>query len=67
MPIGNLTSQLFANSYLDPLDHFVRAELRVRHYLRYMRDVLLLGPDRVRRGRTAPRSRRSRASGCGSR
>ena len=34
MPIGNLTSQLFANLYLDPLDHFVRERLRVRHYLR---------------------------------
>ncbi len=47
MPIGNLTSQLFANLYLDPLDHFVRERLRVRHYLRYMDDFVLLGPDRV--------------------
>lgn len=31
MPIGNLTSQLFANLYLDPLDHFVKERLRVRH------------------------------------
>lgn len=49
MPIGNLTSQLFANLYLDPLDHFVREELRVRHYLGYMGDFVLLGPDRVAR------------------
>jgi len=42
MPIGNLTSQLFANLYLDPFDHFVKETLRVRHYLRYMDDFILL-------------------------
>ena len=42
MPIGNLTSQMFANLYLDQLDHFVREDLRVRHYLRYMDDFILL-------------------------
>ncbi len=42
MPIGNLTSQIFANLYLDPLDHFVKETLRVRHYLRYMDDFVLL-------------------------
>ena len=42
MPIGNLTSQMFANLYLDPLDHLVKEGLRVRHYLRYMDDFLLL-------------------------
>jgi len=46
MPIGNLTSQLFANVYLDALDHFAKEELRVRHYLRYMDDFLLLAGDR---------------------
>jgi len=50
MPIGNLTSQLFANLYLDPLDHFVKETLRVRHYLRYMDDFVLLldGRDEAR-------------------
>ncbi|MCK6557416.1 reverse transcriptase/maturase family protein [Candidatus Binatia bacterium] len=47
MPIGSLTSQLFANVYLDALDHFVKEELRVRHYIRYMDDFLLLTPDRA--------------------
>jgi hypothetical protein len=42
MPIGNLTSQMFANLYLDPLDHYVKETLRVRHYLRYMDDFVLL-------------------------
>lgn len=46
MPIGSLTSQLFANVYLDALDHFVKEELRVRQYLRYMDDFVLLATDR---------------------
>ena len=36
LPIGNLTSQFWANVYLDPLDHFVRDGLRQGAYLRYM-------------------------------
>jgi len=47
MPIGNLTSQVFANVYLDALDHFVKEVLRVRHYIRYMDDFLLLASDRT--------------------
>lgn len=44
MPIGNLTSQLFANIYLNHLDQFVKHQLRERYYLRYMDDVLILHP-----------------------
>ncbi len=40
VPIGNLTSQHFANLYLDQLDHFVKEELRVKRYVRYMDDFL---------------------------
>ncbi len=47
LPIGNLTSQFFANVYLNPLDHFVKHELRVRGYVRYMDDFLLFGDDRT--------------------
>lgn len=47
MPIGNLTSQMFANLYLDPLDHFVKETLRVRHYLRYMDDFLMVLDDKA--------------------
>jgi hypothetical protein len=36
LPIGNLTSQLFANIYLSPLDEFVKRSLGCRAYLRYM-------------------------------
>jgi RNA-directed DNA polymerase len=46
LPIGNLTSQFFANIYLNPLDHFVKHELRVKGYLRYVDDFLLFGNDR---------------------
>ena len=42
LPIGNLSSQFFANVLLDALDQFVKHELRVRHYIRYVDDFLLL-------------------------
>lgn len=41
LPIGNLTSQHFANLYLTELDHFIKSECRVKHYLRYMDDFVL--------------------------
>ncbi len=46
LPIGTLTSQFFANVYLDTLDQFVKHELHCRHYLRYMDDLVLLHPQR---------------------
>ncbi len=42
LPIGNLTSQFFANYYLNPLDHFIKEQLRCRAYLRYVDDFVLL-------------------------
>jgi retron-type reverse transcriptase len=42
LPIGNLSSQFFANIYLDPLDQYVKHVLRCRHYIRYVDDFLLL-------------------------
>jgi hypothetical protein len=45
LPIGSTTSQHFANFYLNSLDHFVKHELRVQGYIRYMDDLLLFGPD----------------------
>ena len=45
LPIGNLTSQLFANLYLDRLDHYVKEVLRVPGYLRYVDDFALFGND----------------------
>ena len=46
LPIGNLTSQFFANVYLNPLDHFIKEQLRVRCYLRYVDDFVLLGDNK---------------------
>ena len=48
LPIGNYSSQFFANVYLDRLDQFVKHELRQRFYLRYVDDLLLLDRDRDR-------------------
>jgi plasmid stabilization system protein ParE len=42
LPIGNLTSQFFANVYLDALDQFVKHTLRCRYYLRYCDDFVLM-------------------------
>ena len=46
LPIGNLTSQFFANVYLDPLDHYVAETLKAP-YLRYMDDMLLFAQDKA--------------------
>lgn len=46
IPIGNLTSQFFANLYLNELDYFVKFDLRKRYYLRYMDDFLIFGNDK---------------------
>ena len=41
LPIGNLTSQFFANLYLSPLDHFVLEQLKPKGYVRYMDDMVI--------------------------
>jgi hypothetical protein len=43
IPIGNLLCQLDALIYLNPVDHFIKRELKVRHYARYVDDILLIG------------------------
>jgi retron-type reverse transcriptase len=45
LPLGNLTSQFFANLYLDGLDHFCTEVLRPQGYLRYVDDFALFGDD----------------------
>jgi hypothetical protein len=45
LPIGSAASQHFANFYLNGLDHFVKHDLRVKGYIRYMDDLLLFGQD----------------------
>jgi RNA-directed DNA polymerase len=42
LPLGNLTSQLFANVYLDAFDHFVKEELCVKRYIRYTDDMIVV-------------------------
>lgn len=46
LPIGNLTSQIFAIFYLNDLDHFIKEKLHIKYYVRYMDDFLLFHPDK---------------------
>ncbi len=45
LPIGNLTSQFFANVYLNEIDQFIKHELHVRYYGRYVDDMVLFHED----------------------
>ena len=42
MPLGNLTSQFFANVYLNELDYFVKHVLKAKYYIRYVDDFVIL-------------------------
>lgn len=42
IPIGNYTSQYYANIYLSKLDYYIKQELKVKYYVRYMDDFCLL-------------------------
>jgi len=46
LPIGALTSQLFANVYLNELDHHIKDQLGVKYYMRYMDDFVITHPDK---------------------
>lgn len=46
LPIGNFTSQWLANFYLDGLDHYIKEELRIKYYIRYMDDGVMFGPNK---------------------
>lgn len=46
MPLGNLTSQFFANVYLNELDQFVKHSLKAKYYIRYVDDFVILHNDR---------------------
>ena len=41
LPIGNLTSQFFANIYMNRFDHYIKRELKARYYLRYVDDFVI--------------------------
>lgn len=47
LPLGNQSSQWFAIYYLDPMDRLVKEKLRVKHYIRYMDDCLLVHHDKA--------------------
>ena len=47
LPIGNQTSQFFANVYLNPFDHFIKEHLREKCYLRYVDDFAVLSDDKA--------------------
>lgn len=44
LPIGNYTSQYFANFFLTPFDHWIKETLGVKYYFRYCDDIVILGP-----------------------
>lgn len=46
IPVGNLTSQLFANVYGNRLDKFIKHTLHIKYYVRYMDDFIILSPDK---------------------
>lgn len=47
VPIGNLTSQLFANVYMNQFDQFVKQALKVKHYARYTDDFVVVATDQT--------------------
>lgn len=47
LPLGNLTSQLLVNIYMNEFDHFMKRTLKVRHYLRYADDFAILHEDQA--------------------
>ena len=46
MPLGNLTSQFFANVYLNELDFFIKHKLNAKYYIRYVDDFVILHQDK---------------------
>ncbi|RKZ08416.1 hypothetical protein DRQ05_01540 [bacterium] len=47
LPLGNLTSQLFVNVYMNEFDQFVKHKLKAKYYIRYADDFVFLSEDRV--------------------
>jgi hypothetical protein len=46
LPIWNLTSQIFANLYLDSFDKFIKHKLKIKYYGRYVDDFVIIHPDK---------------------
>ena len=47
MPLGNMTSQFFANVYLNKLDYFIKHKLKLQYYIRYVDDFIILHDDKT--------------------
>ena len=47
LPLGNLTSQLLVNIYMNEFDQFVKRELKVKYYIRYADDFVILQNDKI--------------------
>jgi len=47
LPIGNMTSQIMAIYYLNDLDHFIKEKLKVKYYIRYMDDLVIIHHDKA--------------------
>jgi RNA-directed DNA polymerase len=54
LPIGNLTSQFFANLYLNPFDHYIKEQLKISKYLRYIDDFALFCDDHQQLSESRP-------------
>lgn len=48
LPIGNLTSQMFANIYMNEVDQFCKQKLKIHNYIRYMDDIIILDDNKKR-------------------
>ena len=46
LPLGNLTSQLLVNIYMNEFDQFVKHKLKAKHYIRYADDFVILSHDK---------------------
>ncbi|MDR1716009.1 MAG: RNA-directed DNA polymerase [Prevotella sp.] len=55
LPIGNLTSQLFSNIYMSDFDSYVKRDLKIKHYGRYVDDFYLIGTDKEKLKATIPK------------
>ncbi len=54
LPLGNLTSQLFVNIYMNEFDQFVKHELKCKHYIRYADDFVIFSQDKAKLGDLIP-------------
>lgn len=48
LPLGNFTSQWLANIYLNELDYFVKHDLKIKYYLRYADDIIIINDDKIK-------------------